>query len=126
MAVPPPRSRLVWISTAHRPEPAWRQDDVESREVDLAGGEVLEHNLVGGALGGDKELGPLELGLEAHVPGVGEDGPEGLVSCALGRAEVVKDGQLGALEHVPVADNEVRVGRALDPEEEAAARGGGV
>ena len=123
MAVPPPRSRLAWISTAHRPEPAWRQDDVESREVDLAGREVLEHHLVGSALGGDIELGPLELGLEAHVPGVGEDRPEGLVGCAFGRAEVVKDGQLGVLKHVPVADNEVRVGRALDPEEEAAARG---
>jgi len=35
MAVPPPRSRLVWISTAHRPEPAWRQDEVESCEEDL-------------------------------------------------------------------------------------------
>jgi len=30
MAVPPPRSRLVWISTDHRPELAWREDDVES------------------------------------------------------------------------------------------------
>jgi len=29
-------------------------------------GEVLEHHLVGSALGGDKELGPLEMGLEAH------------------------------------------------------------
>ena len=33
MAVPPPRSRLVWISTVRRSEPAWRQDDVESCEM---------------------------------------------------------------------------------------------
>ena len=110
------------LSTAHRPEPAWRQDDVASREVDLAGCEV-HTTLVGSALGG---LGPLELSLEAHVPGVSEDRPEGLVGCAFGRAEVVKDDQLGVLEHVPVADNEVRVGRALNPEEEGAARGGRV
>ena len=72
---------------------------------------VLEHHLIGGALGGDEEAGPLELGLEAQTPSRSERRPQGLMGNAHGRAELIKEDEVGALERVPMADDKFRVGQ---------------
>jgi hypothetical protein len=48
------------------------------------------------------------------------------VGGSLLRAQLIEDGELGALELVPVGDDGVRLGQALHPDKEAAAPGGGV
>ena len=59
---------------------------------------------------GSEEASPLELGFEAQAPSRGERRPQGLMGNALGRAKLVKDDELGALEQVPpVADDKIRV-----------------
>ena len=73
--------------------------------------------LGGGSPGGDKQPGSVELGLEAHAPGLDEGGPEGVVHRALVGAELIRDDELGVLESVAVADDEIRIDLVVHPEE---------
>ena len=96
--------------------------------VDLADCKVLEHHLVGGVLGGNEEASPpllnWALGPELRASPVKEGHKaRGYDRWEARSAELrSSDGEMGALDHVPVvADNEVCVGRALNP----GRRGGG-
>ena len=72
--------------------------------------EVLWDNLEGSVPRGDKEPGPVELGLEAQTPGLSKSGPESTVSSAFVRAQLIEDDELGSLERMTVTNDQVRVG----------------